>query len=913
MARLSWLTAARGGRVFPILLIHGLGIMVVPAGTYDTVTSVALTDIPPFFWPGDDIIAADGYLAQWLEIGEGREGFSWSEQSRPTEPGHVEIAEISVRLSDVGGAATALFDSEDSALGSYLTQEVTPTDTTVHVVSTAGFAASGVIYLNRETIAYASKTSTSFTGCTRGVYGSPVQRHPFDAAAGSGLGTAEVTDRPVEIVGRLCSLWMGEVENGVWTKLGLEYLGHVGVGPQTDPESGAWTLRIDHASKALSQKPRAGTVTVGGYVHAGNRGARVAYEVEGVDVYGRNLLRDGTTPVADLLSYIPGGTAWRYAVALTEDAAEPDLGGWHPDRQSYVDSLNQAVLGELAAGDSLSYRIEADHLVAEWTFATPAPASLHWAFDYNEAIFYPPDVTTRTSGRPLPEAWVPMLPNSRVYLGALDYAVIPPVPTVAAGDNTAAYWALVWDEPGDEGPQRRAVKVLSNTSAGGVNYVTITPVVGAAIVGRGGGVGGAAFRRNRGFLVTQPTVCRVVLAVSSDSWVTALESAVTVFSDDLGDGAAEVFDWDRIREVAATYGGPFARRREYLIDADTSVLDFVANEMALQGFCVVPWRGRLAIARVAEFAATETRQGAITTATLSRDAGPPGYSRGEDGICNTFMLEVPEANLTLNFVDQTSRKRYGPSRAAITATLPGGMVPRSIDGAQLAASLTAMAETVLGPLRYPYRHVDVTAMLLHAGLQIGDLVSLTLFNIPNGSGTLGLPGPSGLSVAQVVSRTPVLFRDGTDGLVQFTLRLSPTQITGWAPGALVADGGITGAVVTLDTTTFGAAGCAQAGTDGGASTFAMGDKVRLVELDNDAPTTSTQHEVTAVAGPAVTLSPAPNFAFAALAGTGPVRIAVVFDDSDVVVPAQLAWAFLADAGGVLTTAAGSTRARRYAS
>ncbi|MDB4930524.1 MAG: hypothetical protein JWM10_3008 [Myxococcaceae bacterium] len=914
MARIDWATAARGGKVIPFLLIHGLGyVITLPFGDSYLPAGVSLSGLPALWWPGADGMTIVSLCRGWLELGEGIEGFAWTEAARPTEPGQLDVAQLVVRLADPGGAVTALFDAEDSAVGTYLTAEVAAADTTVHVVSTAGFdPGGGVVYLNREAIEYAGTTSTSFTGCVRGRYGSAAQRHPYDVAAGSGLGTAQVTDRPTEIVGRLATLWLGQVVNGQLSKLSLEYVGHVGCGPQLAGDGAGWQLQIDHASKRLGQKPRAGTVTVGGYVHAGNRGARAAYDVEGVDHYGRNLLRDGTTPVADL--FATGGSAdWRYAIALTEDDPEPDAGGWHHDAQSYVDALNQAVLAEVAPGDALSYRLEGGHLVAEWRFATPQPASLYWAFDYQSAVYYPPDVTTRRSGNPMPPAFVPILPHSRVYLSATDYAVIPAVPPSLGGDDaTEAYWALVWDATTEGGGTgRRAARILANSSSGGVYFVEVAPIVGGVRLPFGR-FGGEAFRRAEGILLLEPTVCRVCLFVQSDSWVDALERAVTVFSEDLGDGAAQTFDWDRMRAVARQYGGPFATRREYLIDADTSVLDLVANECALQGFFLTPWQGSLAIARLAEYAATETRAGAITTGSLVEDSPPPGYSRGEDGIVNTFTLLIPESNTTLNFVDRTSRGRYGPSRTSITATLPGGMLPRTVDAAQLATSLGAMAMTTLGPLRYPYRTVAVDATLLHIGLQVGDLVSVALYNVPNGSGGRGLPGPLGVSVAQVASRSPVLFREGTDGMVSFTLRLSPTNLTGWAPGALVAVGGIDvgGSAVTLDTTTFGAGGCAQGGADGGAVTFAVGDKVRLVALYDPTLALATQHEVTSVVGAVVGLTPAPSAGFAVPAATQ--GVALVFDDWDEVVTAQAAWGYLANEDLVLVDGAVATRARRYA-
>lgn len=920
MARISWGTAARGGKVFPLLLIHGLPyVLTIPFGNDYLPNGVSLAGLPDLWWPGTDGPTIAGYARGWLVLGEGIEGFSWSEQSRPTEATQVEVSGLTVQLSDPGNAATAVFASADLAVGSYLTQTAEPADTTIHVVSTAAFAASGVIYLNREAIEYTGTTPTTFTGCTRARYGSEAQRHLYDAAAGSGLGNPEVTDRPTEMVGRLATLWLGHVEGGVLTKLSLEYVGHIGVGPQL-PEDGSdgWMLSIVHASTRLGQSPRTPTVTLGGYAHPGNLGARAGYVVDGVTVYGANA--DRYPLVAPNVDRFSGSSTrdTRYVVTLTGDAADPDNGGWHPSREAYVDALNGAVqtLG-LAATDSISYQIQPDgRLRCAWVFVAARYVQLNWDFDPSFRIVDPAVQTGAwVSTHPLPEAWVPIRAQSRLYLGAADYAAIPPVISLSTtADNTVAYWCLVWDEEASAGgaTTRRAVRLTGNSSSGGLNYVIGTPILGMSDH-RVQGAGRGTVRTVNGIFLTQPTTARVVLYVASDSWVSALQYAVTAVSADLGDSATQSIDWDRIRAIAAQYQSPTGARREYLVDVDTSLLSLLANECAVQGFCLTLYQGRLAITRIAEFATTETRVGAITTASLDAESPVPGYSRGEDGIVNTLVVKMPGANTTFNYVDQTSRARYGPSRAAITATIPEGLFERTIDGTQFTSTLAAMAVSVLGPLRYPYERVTIAATLLHYDLQVGNLVSVELWRIPNGSGTRGLPGPgASVRVAQVVSRAPVLFREGSEGLIHFTLRLNPTNLQGWAPGALVASIGGVPWVVTLDTTTFGANGCAQGGTDGGAVTFAVSDKVRLVEIDNTSPLAATQHTVTAVSGATLTLSPNPSGAFAAVAASGPARVLVMYDDADQVVAAQYPWAYLGDSTHTLHFSSGARRARVYA-
>ena len=57
---------------------------------------------------------------------------------------------------------------------------ITSSDTTITVVSTTGFAASGAIGIDGEYITYSGKTGTTFTGCTRGVGSTAVAHNSGD-------------------------------------------------------------------------------------------------------------------------------------------------------------------------------------------------------------------------------------------------------------------------------------------------------------------------------------------------------------------------------------------------------------------------------------------------------------------------------------------------------------------------------------------------------------------------------------------------------------------------------------------------------------------------------------------------------------------------------------------------------------
>lgn len=58
-----------------------------------------------------------------------------------------------------------------------LTGPIPRTAVTISVVSTDSFPASGTIYIGAETVTYTGKTATSFTGCSRGRWGSPAVAH----------------------------------------------------------------------------------------------------------------------------------------------------------------------------------------------------------------------------------------------------------------------------------------------------------------------------------------------------------------------------------------------------------------------------------------------------------------------------------------------------------------------------------------------------------------------------------------------------------------------------------------------------------------------------------------------------------------------------------------------------------------
>lgn len=76
-----------------------------------------------------------------------------------------------------------------------LSADISNSVTTIPVVSTANFQTAGTILIESELISYTGKTSTSFTGCTRGVFGSSNSAH----LTGAYVGEAQAALAPVPL------------------------------------------------------------------------------------------------------------------------------------------------------------------------------------------------------------------------------------------------------------------------------------------------------------------------------------------------------------------------------------------------------------------------------------------------------------------------------------------------------------------------------------------------------------------------------------------------------------------------------------------------------------------------------------------------------------------------------------------
>ena len=263
----------------------------------------------------------------------------------------------------------------------------------------------------------------------------------------------------------------------------LEYCGVVGQGPVLDEDGAAYVLDLDPAIKSLSQKLPTRTVTVGGYVHAGNNGRLIrnpaaappsgGYGLVGLTTTCPLTMTIGSTTTAGLIDHV---------VVLGDDttSGNPDNGGWHPSAESFLADWNRGaaeVAGNIAGTDYIAAQISpsSNLLIVQAVFGTARDYSVYWPWGGSPGER---DATTdRTAVRAaarMPEAWVPIRTESRVYLTADDYGLVPAVPT-GLTSGVEALWALRLKSD-FEGAPRDAyyhAAITAKTSASPQYYLTV--------------------------------------------------------------------------------------------------------------------------------------------------------------------------------------------------------------------------------------------------------------------------------------------------------------------------------------------------------------------------------------------------------------------------------------------------------
>jgi hypothetical protein len=875
--RINWQTAASSGaRVGRCILIAGLPWAIVPAG--QELTGVTWTGDADAAWHVGTTPTCKAWLLMPSEHDPSVPALAWEENASPVQ-GTIDVGSLRFWLADGDDAPTLTLGARDAQVFTRLAGDHSATTTTITVESTAAFASSGALHLGRERITYSGKTSTTFTGCTRGTAGTDARRYVVSAGALYRVYEAGTDERLPALTGRRCTVWLYRLSDaGVATDPTLVYDGRVATGAGI-VESSAWEIPVQHAVHALDVGAQAPELSIYGYQHGTVRRSLTVSSM-------------GPAAFAPLVARWTSSSTTRL-LTLNRDAGDPDNGGWSESREQYLERWNRAsVAGSYGIGAQLIARNNLQVSARDNTDDRRLTTAYGWVeaevSDPADAGSYRETANTfAPAGGAMPRACAWLIDT--LVLPPTERSKVPTVPTYPLTDETSAWWTLTAECAG--GDMTAAIRDPADAGGDPLLYDSTPAVIGVKLVG-------VTERPEEDspvtpWLITKPTTARVGLHAVGERWWSTLRYAVLDQIDGLRgtDQLSDSIDWSRV-EALGRRASAHGTRREYVVDIEEPFLDLYRNEASLNGYAVATWHGRVAMTLIREAAATEARSGALTSSYLRRGEVAT-VQEVTDGLATSYRLHMPapsEDTITVN--DQGAIAESGAGET-IEATLPGGVLPPGVDVATPALHTTVIdvASALLAPWVRPYQVASWPGDLRLAGHQIGDVVTLSEWLLPDQQGGRGLDGAVGTVLGKRV--------DIDAGTVDLRLRLSPSTVAGYAPSALVS--GITGAAVTLDTVSVALCGFADpynddgsARTDGGASYFLPGDKVLLIEINDESPTTPFVGEVASVSGAVVTLTSSPGATWEGLAGTA-LQVMLVPDDWSTCTSGQRAYAYQADA------------------
>lgn len=879
--RIDWSTTATAGdRVVYGVLIAGLPYLIVGDGI--TVSSVVWTDTADSAW----FVGTTPTTKPWLALDQ----LVVEERIRPLDGG-IDVSSVMLRLADIDTGVTALLGARDGLPVSSLLTGITAAATTIGIRSTAAMPSSGVAHIGRERITYTGKASTSLTGVTRGTAGTKARRH--QVTQGQAPPKVYAGDALPGTLGRRVTVWALRFTGAAEvTDPTLIYDGRVGPGTRMSDGGATWEIPVDHASKALSEKVRPTEVLLYGYSHFVT-GARTSSN-------GGNSPRVNDTP---LYAEWRATNAAGFLTFLHDGAGDPDHSGWSPSAEVFIERWNRAAS---TLGSGITCRYDSDGVFFVAAAASPGRRLVigyRWAAPGGNV--YPAGtgdvaVDARTNLPAPTEACVVL--QDRLRLDAGDLAVIPAAPSGHPATLVVS-WGLDVERDNEMLPKETVRVRFDGDDGTNLTGVEAFDMRGVRPVGANAGtrVYGSEI------LITKPVRAplRLWVAVQTRTvgWWDAIRYGIIAPIDDLRglDHLADSLSWDRIASIAGATQ-PWNWERRYWHAVEDGPLDRLRDEAVLSGLMLCTWRGRVSVARVREPSLTETVARTITQADLRRGQHPT-MREISDGIISSVRLIFPphdvEKPAYLRVIDATALSESGAG-AEITAKIAEGATggnrdPRTDTSVRTAVEVIAMG--LLSPWTRPYRLVTIPTDLRCADIEVGDVLALSEWLLPSGTGTRGLVG-RGVVVGHR--------KDYTGGRVDIMLRVAASR-AGWAPSYAVDS--ISGDELTIDDPyPTSAAGFASDYTSSGAvrddcglEYLAVGDKMRLVEIGNRAPATPLSVVVDSVdvGLKKITLTTSPGASWETLATSGYGKVLLIPETHTNSLTSQRQYAYVADGTSIV--------------
>lgn len=810
---------------------------------------------------GARIVDADA-VARGRLVGLSSEGFKFSERVHlPTAKWEADGNRFTV--ADVDQRATELFSLTPTA-STYLDADIDHTDTTINVLSTAGFADSGYLYLDSETIAYTGKTSTSFTGCTRGQFGSLATSHYL--SFGARLRAPEITNWPVSIEGRRVRLYAygaGDDKQGegtrVWTGV---------VRTEASFDGLRWSFLADPLSSILDFK-------LGGDLEE-PRGIRGIYypwtaplRLEIAEGAGAGLL------ILWLAGFWETQEAFCEALTTAIAAATPIFGSMTqgpyravPNGASWALQWTSPSTGELEVGASAISPIDGPGAGAA-SFGRPINVITGRAETVQPSTTYRLELT---AGGLVPRAALVNGNYSPSFAGArhpeasatgVDPASNPSARIYLSGSApSSAVTGVLADWPATP-PATEAVAIAGDVTATDTTLNSIT--LDERSIPRGVHVvqGDAA-------IDLEIKMTRTIARGNLRAFLQALEDATTAYAVTGGvpfirptaGGNPSDFDLSDaggggVIDAAALAGGPLTTSRKYTLLAAVDLRELVEHECRLLG--IYPCSnsaGQITFKRLELPVQTLDASNTLTASNILVDDGFLTLERSPHGTLNSVVYRLGydpiEDESTASPVMVRDVASFGRNPQPRTLEI----APKSMDGLGriiVDEHLVPLASRILGIFGGPHSELTVEVPLTFMGTALGSAVGITWSKIPSGRldanararGLLGVSGKVGL----VVSREfEPMQAKGT-----LTILLTDQRIGGYAPGAKLlsitgTDGGAGPFTATLDAAAYFPSGTSAE------DFFAAGYKIRLYLWNSTDDSLDTTGTVSSISGNDVTFT-----------------------------------------------------------
>lgn len=767
-----------------------------------------LTSSSPLWWAGETgVVYANG----WLSPPRG----TISERAKPLE-GELELSSMSFELHDApytsGGSPllTGLAGRDAALLASTpLASTITSSATSITVGNGALFTAPCFAWLNTECVRVTAVAGNVLT-VTRGRLGTKAIAHTVDAATGY---FPELYASVPWTTRRKVNLWRVD-----GTTATLYWSGYAVRAPALSDDGARYSMSCDslwqvHAGNRVA--PNTGSTRITGY----NSGNVNEDPIGGTQLMvTRTTLAGGTNPASGFRVNVRTCGSYRTLELLFRQHINLASSLTNTNGQRVTYQFTRSGGGVEINADS----VHAFRLEAGWAYNGSSTEN-------SRANGTRHAVTTRLTE--VPQNGCTMFPSITTSSFSCLVSSLVSLPTTWTETATTEASLTTSEQPVlrinlDDSWMALLTQVTTADTAALGPHISGSRVVWQA---RKVGAQAPAPRANttepQGWTLLGPQPLKTAYRVRTDHWLLGIKSSVIGLCED---PRAEDWDWTSVYVSGAS--GPALRAtaglrssRQWLFDGDRTLGSVVTECCLLNGCTPVTRSGRLAI-----HAWGWPSAGATPTVTLTSTdlIGKPTWARWTDGLVNSVKIKGDALNVEATM--QQSRARYGPGRT-ITVELAG------IEEQSLPVDDPyAFAREVVGRLELWSEPLAVATLTLKASLwdtvELGALIRVSEWMLPDGSGGRGLVAKAGL----VIARTLDLER----AQMRVEALLFPRVSYPYAPCAK-ASSVVSSTVLQLAAGYVDGAYTYSGTTD--ATTFAAGDVVELLQRDT---TTAFREQLT---------------------------------------------------------------------